>query len=105
MARTWKEVRAEAADRGLINEERVTTERQRIREAVQAQRLADIRKAQGETQTSLAGTMHVTQPRVSKIERGDLTHTELGTLESYVAALGGKLEIVAHFGGQTIKVK
>ncbi len=36
--------------------------------------------------------------------RGDLSHTELGTLESYVEALGGKLRVVADFGDKSITV-
>jgi predicted XRE-type DNA-binding protein len=49
--------------------------------------------------------MHVSQARVSKIERGDLTHTELGTLTAYVEALGGTLRVVADFGTETITVE
>lgn len=41
--------------------------------------------------------MGVSQARVSKLESGDLSRTELGTLQSYVAALGGNLRIVAEF--------
>jgi hypothetical protein len=37
--------------------------------------------------------MGVSQARVSKLECGDLSHTELGTLQWYVAALGGNLRI------------
>lgn len=48
--------------------------------------------------------MHVTQARVSKIESGNLQHSELGTLQGYVEALGGKLRVVADFEGQTITV-
>jgi hypothetical protein len=48
--------------------------------------------------------MGVSQARVSKLESGDLPHTELGTLQSYVAALGGNLRIVADFGGSSIEL-
>jgi hypothetical protein len=41
---------------------------------------------------------------VSKLESGDLSHTELGTLQSYVAALGGHLRIVADFGESTVEL-
>jgi hypothetical protein len=33
--------------------------------------------------------MHVTQRRVSAVERGELDRTELGTVVAYVEALGG----------------
>jgi hypothetical protein len=49
--------------------------------------------------------MKVSQARVSKIERGDLAHTELGTLAAYVEALGGELRVVADFGSESITVK
>ena len=42
--------------------------------------------------------MHVTQGRVSQIESGQLDSSELGTLRSYVEALGGTLRVVADFG-------
>jgi hypothetical protein len=41
---------------------------------------------------------------VSKLESGDLSHTELGTLQSYVAARGGNLQIVADFGESTVEL-
>lgn len=51
------------------------------------------------TQAQLARTMGVSQARVSKIERGDVTRNEVDTLRAYVAAFGGRLEIVAAFAG------
>lgn len=104
-AKSWGRARADLKAAGLLDEQRVANERKLLEEAVRAHRLSDIRRQQGETQTSLAEAMRVTQPRVSKIERGDLAHTELGTLEAYVVALGGRLEVTARFGDQSIKVK
>lgn len=43
--------------------------------------------------------MGVSQARISKIERGDISRNEVDTLRAYVTALGGQLEIVADFGG------
>ena len=72
---------------------------------VQARRLADIRKVHGHArQADVAAIMGVSQARVSKLESGDLSHTELGTLQSYVAALGGNLHIVAEFGESTVEL-
>jgi predicted XRE-type DNA-binding protein len=48
--------------------------------------------------------MGVSQARVSKLESGDLSHTEIGTLQSYVAAIGGNLRIVADFGDSTVEL-
>ena len=74
-------------------------------DAVQAQRLADIRRAHGHSrQADVAELMGVSQARVSKLESGDLSRTELGTLQSYVAALGGRLRIVAEFGEANVEL-
>ncbi len=103
MATAWSEVRAEAA--GRLDEQRITNEKKLLTEAVRAHRLADVRKQQSVTQNDLAVVMKVSQARVSKIERGNLSRTEIGTLQSYVEALGGKLRVVADFGDQTLTVE
>ena len=97
MARNWRDIRAEAVKGGLVDPSRADASRRNLDEAVQGQRLADIRKALGHRQSDVAALMGVSQARVSKLESGDLSHTELGTLKSYVAALGGHLRIVAEF--------
>ena len=57
--------------------------------------LADLRESLGMTQAQLAALLEVSQPNVSKLEhKGDVY---LSTLSSYVAALGGKLELKAVF--------
>lgn len=102
MTRNWKDVRADAVSGGLVDEDRVTHAKKRLTDAVQAQRLADIRKAHALNQQTLADRMKVSQARISKIEHGTLANTELGTLESYVEALGGRLRVVAEFDDQSI---
>lgn len=102
MARNWKDVRSDAVSGGLVDEERVTHATRALADAVQGQRLADIRKAQALNQQTLAKRMKVSQARISKIEHGTLTHTEVGTLESYVEALGGRLRVVAEFDDESI---
>lgn len=105
MARNWRDIRAEAIAQGRLDPGRADAARKEMHEAVQAQRLADIRKAQGHArQSDVALLMGVSQARVSKLEGGDLSHTELGTLQSYVAALGGSLRIVADFGESTVEL-
>lgn len=105
MARNWREIRAEAIKQGGVDPKLADTARKEMHDAVQAQRLADIRKAHGHArQADVAALMGVSQARVSKLESGDLSHTELGTLQSYVAALGGNLRIVADFGGSSIEL-
>jgi predicted transcriptional regulator len=53
--------------------------------------LGDLWESLGVTQTELAGVLGVSQPNVSKLEGKD--DIRLSTLGSYVAALGGRLEV------------
>lgn len=105
MARDWREIRAEAVAQGRVDPVRADAERKEMHDAVQAQRLADIRKAHGHArQADVAALMGVSQARVSKLESGDLSRTEVGTLQAYVAALGGQLRIIAEFGEKTVEL-
>lgn len=104
MARDWKKVRAEAVDSGRLDEERIAQHRESLADDVRAHRLADIRRAHHINQTELARAMRVSQSRVSKLERGDLAHTEVATLRAYVEALGGKLRVEADFGEERLIV-
>lgn len=105
MARNWREIRAQAIAQGRLDPARADAARKAMHDAVQAQRLADIRKAHGHArQADVAALMGVSQARVSKLESGNLSHTELGTLQAYVAALGGRLRIVAEFWDAAIEL-
>lgn len=105
MARNWRDIRAEAIVQGLLDPARADAARKEMHEAVRAQRLANIRKTHRHArQADVAALMGVSQARVSKLESGDLSHTELGTLQSYVAALGGQLRIVADFGESSVEL-
>lgn len=105
MARNWREIRAEAIVQGRVDPIRADEARKEMHDAVQAQRLADIRKTHGlARQADVAALMGVSQARVSKLESGDLSHTELGTLQSYIAALGGNLRVVAEFGEHYVEL-
>src|SRR5271163_3321532 len=105
MARNWRDVRADAIAQGRLDPARADGARKEMHDAVQAHRLAEIRKAHGHArQADVAALLGVSQARVSKLESGDLSHTELGTLQSYVAALGGSLRIVAEFDGSSVEL-
>lgn len=104
MARHWREIRAEAVALGRVDPARADAARREMHDAVQAQRLADVRKAHHARQADVAALMGVSQARVSKLEAGDLSHTEIGTLQSYVACLGGSLRIIADFGQETVEL-
>lgn len=69
-----------------------------------AHRLAEMRKRLGLTQAEVAERMNVRQERVSAIERAKVGTSELRTLAAYIRALGGRLEIVADFGGERLVV-
>src|ERR1700722_7673150 len=105
MARNWRDIRAEAIAQGRLDPARAAAGRTEMHDVVQAHRLADIRKAHGHArQADVAAIMGVSQARVSRLEGGDLSHTELGTLQSYVAALGGQLRVVADFGENRVEL-
>lgn len=84
------------------------TRRAAAKNALQAQiaghQLAELRKERGLTQQAVADAMGVSQRRVSAIESGDLTHSQIGTLNAYIAALGGHITISAEFDEQTTRI-
>ncbi|GAA1875967.1 helix-turn-helix domain-containing protein [Myceligenerans crystallogenes] len=104
MARTWREVRADAVEAG-IDQGRVAEIMEEMRAAERAFKLAEVRRAKHVTQKVVADGMGVAQPRVSAIERGRLDSTELGTLRSYVETLGGTLRVIADFGDEFVVVQ
>ncbi|MDA8107117.1 MAG: helix-turn-helix transcriptional regulator [Betaproteobacteria bacterium] len=57
--------------------------------------LSEIRKALDVSQVDLAKLMEVSQASVSKLESREDLH--ISTLAAYVKALGGEIEILAHF--------
>jgi len=61
----------------------------------QALALSELREAQDLTQVELARKLGIDQGAVSKIERR--TDMYLSTLRNVIAAMGGKLELTAHF--------
>jgi transcriptional regulator with XRE-family HTH domain len=68
---------------------------------VYADRLAEIRKRRGLTQTEVADRMGVSQRRVAAIEHGAEQATRT-TLAAYVAELGGRLRLVAEFEDESL---
>jgi predicted XRE-type DNA-binding protein len=109
-AKTWQQMRQQMdearAARGLPA--RTDRDRQadldRIRAETRAFQLAELRREQDLTQQDVAGSMGVSAPRVSAIERGDVERVELSTLRAYVEALGGHLQVIAEFGDSIYRV-
>ena len=80
--------------------------RKKIKPEVQAAaraKAAEVRKKRDINQADLAGFMNIAQPNISQIEnRPDAL---ISTLNQYIEALGGKLEIHAKFpDGQDIEI-
>ncbi len=65
--------------------------------------LAELREALKMTQATLAEALDVEQGSVSKMERR--TDMYLSTLRRYIEAMGGTLEIVAHFPDGNVRIK
>ena len=62
-----------------------------------------LREAAGKTQTEFAEASMIDQAGLSRLEsRDNLADCEVSTLQRYVAALGGQLELVAAFGSKKI---
>ncbi len=57
--------------------------------------LAEVRKAMSLTQVDLAETLHIKQAALARLE--NRTDMYISSLRKYIVALGGELDIVAHF--------
>jgi hypothetical protein len=92
----WAEI--SAADRAGPAQAALIEEHARaLRDALT---LAELRARRGQTQESLGAALEVSQARVSRIEHQKDVY--LSTLEDYVRALGGTLEVTAVFPDETV---
>lgn len=64
--------------------------------------LRQIREARERSQVEVAKKLHINQAGVSKLERR--TDMYLSTLRGFIEAMGGKLEIVARFPNQAVRI-
>jgi|SRR5580704_14035472 len=64
--------------------------------------LKQLRKARSRSQEEVAGTLAVGQPAVAKLEKR--TDMRVSNLRRYVEALGGTLEITAHFAETSVVI-
>lgn len=100
MAKSLKDFVVEhPVDRG-----RVEGHKKRMLAEVRAYRLRELREEAGLTQVQLAERIGVGQRQVSKIEHGDLDSAKIGTIRSYLEAVGGGLAIEYVMGDERIQV-
>jgi predicted XRE-type DNA-binding protein len=108
MVRSWRDVKADKARRDAARGHDMGTARTEARTRTQAYilgfRLAQLREEIGMSQAQLAENMGISQPRVSQIERGDVSQIEVDTLSRYIMALGGRLKLVADFEDHEVTV-
>jgi len=65
--------------------------------------LQSLRQFAGKTQIELAKATKISQAELSRAEARE--DHRLSTLRRYVEALGGELEVLAHFGDTSIRLK
>ena len=97
MAKSFKKLRDE-----MSPEARASADR-RVRETLVEMTLQELRKkVSGKTQVELAELLEVTQGAISQLEgRDDIL---LSRLAKYVRALGGDLELIAHFPDADVRI-
>ena len=87
---------------GLPEERQEAIARRTAELVVEEATLRRIREVRDRSQQEMARKLHIKQAAVSKLERR--TDMYLSTLRRYIEAMGGKLEIVAHFPDQVVKI-
>src|SRR5215469_727632 len=65
--------------------------------------LRELRETLGITQNEMANLLKKAQPEISRLEHRSDFH--VSTLQRYVSALGGELEIVANFGNRRVRLR
>lgn len=81
-------------------EETEARSRRRLAER-RGHQLAEARKLLGLTQRDIAAALGVSVSRISQIEHGV---TSFEGIARYVEALGGRLDLVAHFGDRIVRL-
>ena len=100
MAKSIEELLAERP----VDRIAVDAHKKRMVDEVRAYRLRELREASELTQVELAGRLHVSQNRVSRIEQGDIDRAQVDTLRKYVEALGGRLRVEVELGDERIQI-
>ena len=106
--RSWEDVKREkdaidrASGRDMVAARAAA--RDKIEAFVIGYRLGELRVEARLTQVQVAERMGISQARVSQLERGDVNQLEVDTVRRYVAALGGRLRMVANFDDHDVVI-
>lgn len=76
-----------------VDEAAVAGYREQMLRELRAYQLRELREATRQTQVEVARRLHVSQNRISALERGDIERTQIETLRKYAEALGGTLHV------------
>jgi DNA-binding XRE family transcriptional regulator len=75
---------------------------QAVQEALKEIPLDELRNARGLSQKMLAEALGIQQPAIAKMEKR--TDMYISTLRSHIEAMGGHLEITAHFPDGSVRI-
>jgi transcriptional regulator with XRE-family HTH domain len=96
MAKSFNELRAK------MSPERRAANHKRTKQLLSEMPLHDLRKAMKLTQEQIAEELGISQAAVSKMEKRPDMYIK--TLERFVQAMGGTLDVVAHFPNGEVKI-
>ena len=96
MAHKFAELRENMSPEAKAESERL------VKKALAEMPLHELRNARGLSQKTLAEILNVQQPAIAKMEKR--TDMYISTLRSHIEAMGGSLEILAHFPEGTVKI-
>lgn len=96
MARSYKELRDK------MSKEAQSKAEAKAKVMMREMALNDLRQARHLSQEHLAELLHTKQANISKMERR--ADMYISTLRNYIEAMGGELEITAHFPDTAVKI-
>lgn len=96
MARSFSELRAKMSPNAQQKSQKIAAE------MLAQMPLTELRHARQLSQEQLAEVLNVKQGSISKLERR--TDMYISTLRNFIRAMGGDLEIVAHFPDGDVKI-
>jgi hypothetical protein len=96
MAKNYSELRARMSVQAQAQAESMA------QEMLAEMPLHELRQARGLSQQALAERLRIQQPAIAKLEKR--TDIYLSTLRSHIEAMGGQLEIIAHFPDGAVRI-